>query len=77
MTNIFQSKLESLVQQSADTLSIFDKAINDLTKINTEIVNEKAIRSAKIVSIENELNSLDIQESKNTKVLENIKKFFD
>lgn len=77
MTNIFQSKLESLVQQSADTLSIFDKAINNLTKINTEIVNEKAIRSAKIVSIENELNSLDIQESKNTKVLENIKKFFD
>ena len=75
--SILKSKMQSLVDKSIDTLSIFETTKKQLSSINLEIEIEKSFREEKIESLKNELSILDSHKINNDKVINNIEKFFN
>lgn len=75
--SILKSKMQSLVDKSIDTLSIFETTKKQLSSINLEIEAEKSYRELKIESLKSELSILDNHKTNNDKVINNIEKFFN
>jgi hypothetical protein len=72
-----KTKLQSLISKSENIFSIFEKTKNDIIAVNNEIETEAVDRLDKIRSLNTEVEILNIQKSKNEKVLLNIDKFFE
>ena len=76
MSILGKSKLQTLLERSEKTFSIFEKTKNDIVTLNSEIGNEEKVRLDAIELLNSELTQLNDQKIKNNKVLENINKFF-
>ena len=76
MSILGKSKLQTLLERSEKTFSIFEKTKNDIVTLNSEIGNEEKVRLDAIELLNSELTQLNDQKAKNNKVLENINKFF-
>lgn len=76
MSILGKSKLQTLLERSEKTFSIFEKTKDDIVTLNSEIGNEEKVRLDAIELLNSELTQLNDQKVKNNKVLENINKFF-
>lgn len=72
-----KTKLQSLISKSENIFSIFEKTKNDIIKVNDEIETEAVNRLDQIRLLNIEVEVLNIQKSKNKKILSNIDKFFE
>lgn len=72
-----KTKLQSLISKSENIFSIFEKTKSDIIKVNDEIETEAVNRLDQIRLLNTEVELLNIQKSKNEKVLSNIDKFFE
>ena len=71
------NKVASLQQQSQDALSIFEKTVTRLNKINDSILKAKQARIAKMDKLQNEIDTLVVHETKNDKLATKLINFLE
>lgn len=70
--NILFNKVERLQKASKDAFSVFTKTVNKLKNLNESIQVEKDSRIQEMQDLQAEINTLDLQEQANNKVIERI-----
>jgi len=67
-----RTSVNSLKTASNRAIEVFSKTIDELNEINSQIQSQKEIKLNKISELQNECNSLQVQENYNQKIVEKI-----
>jgi hypothetical protein len=70
-------RLLKLLNESSETLSVFEKMAARLDKLNERLFKEKVKRNLKIEQIMLEIEMINAETSKNKKVTDKINKFLN
>lgn len=71
------NKVASLQKESQDALSIFEKTVTRLNKINEKIAAATAYRIEKAIKLSEDIEKLDIATAKNAKLVAKLSSFLE
>jgi hypothetical protein len=75
MSTVTINKLASIKSRSSKAISIFQKTVSDLVKVNSEIDTADAVRVSKIDTLQGERNELAAVKSQNVKFINKLNEF--
>lgn len=74
---IIKDKVTTLKERSDRVFDIFTKTVQDLSSLNSEIVDEIEEREAQIKILQQEQTSLDVTKLRNDKMISKINSFIN
>lgn len=75
--SLFLNSAKSLENRSNSVMSVFSKTVDDLNKINTEVLESKVKKIEAISKITKEVDTLEAIHISNSKIINKIDKFFN